>query len=75
MLEVNGLEQKKSINYNNSHLTLPNFKNLIVEYKGFKGDKIWTSLSQLAYNLHKFIQLDRNEKIEEESLVKLGLYG
>ena len=44
-------------------------------YKGFEGDKIWTSLSQLAYNLHKFIQLDRNEKIEEESLVKLGLYG
>ena len=44
-------------------------------YKGFEGDKIWTSLSQLAYNLHKFIQLDKNEKIEEESLVKLGLYG
>ena len=44
-------------------------------YKGFEGDKIWTSLSQLAYNLHKFIQLDTNEKIEEESLVKLGLYG
>lgn len=44
-------------------------------YKGFEGDKIWTSLSQLAYNLHKFIQLDRSEKIEEESLVKLGLYG
>lgn len=44
-------------------------------YKGFEGDKIWTSLSQLAYNLHKFIQLDKNEEIEEESLVKLGLYG
>ena len=44
-------------------------------YKGFEGDKIWTSFSQLAYNLHKFIQLDTNEKIEEESLVKLGLYG
>lgn len=44
-------------------------------YKGFEGDKIWTSLSQLAYNLHKFIQLDTNEKIEEDSPVKLGLYG
>ncbi|RWX45450.1 Transposase domain (DUF772) [Candidatus Electrothrix aarhusensis] len=44
-------------------------------YKGFEGDKIWTSLSQLAYNLHKFIQLDTNEKIEADSLVKLGLYG
>jgi IS5 family transposase len=44
-------------------------------YKGFEGDKIWTSLSQLAYNLHKFIQLDTNEEIEEDSLVKLGLYG
>jgi len=44
-------------------------------YKGFEGDKIWTSLSQLAYNLHKFIQLDKNEEIEEDSLVKLGLYG
>lgn len=44
-------------------------------YKGFEGDKIWTCLSQLAYNLHKFIQLDTNEEIEEESLVKLGLYG
>ncbi|MCI5116286.1 MAG: transposase [Candidatus Electrothrix sp. AU1_5] len=44
-------------------------------YKGFEGDKIWTSLSQLAYNLHKFIQLDKSEKIGEESLLKLGLYG
>lgn len=44
-------------------------------YKGFEGDKIWTSLSQLAYNLHKFIQLDTNEEIEEDSLVNLGLYG
>ncbi|MCI5165215.1 MAG: hypothetical protein D3903_03790, partial [Candidatus Electrothrix sp. GM3_4] len=44
-------------------------------YKGFEGDKIWTSLSQLAYNLHKFIQLDKSEKIGEESLLKLGMYG
>lgn len=44
-------------------------------YRGLNGDKVWTILSQLSYNLKKFIQLDRAEEIKEESLLKLGLYG
>jgi IS5 family transposase len=42
-------------------------------YHGFEGDKIWTCLCQMAHNLKKLLQLYRNEEIEEDSLVKLGL--
>ncbi len=42
-------------------------------YKGFKGDKVWSLLCQTAHNLKKFLQLYRAEKLEEKSLVKLGL--
>ena len=42
-------------------------------YKGFEGDRIWSLLCQTASNLKKFIQLWTEEKIEEKSLVKLGL--
>jgi IS5 family transposase len=42
-------------------------------YKGYTGDRIWTSLTQIAYNLKKFIQLWEKEEITEDSLIKLGL--
>jgi IS5 family transposase len=42
-------------------------------YRRFDGDKIWTRLCQIAHNLKKFLQLYQEEKIKEESLVKLGL--
>jgi IS5 family transposase len=43
-------------------------------YQGFEGDRIWTRLCQIAHNLKKFLQLyQQEEKIEEKSLVKLGL--
>jgi len=42
-------------------------------YRGFTGDKIWSGLCQMAFNLHKLLKLYREEKIKEESLVKLGL--
>lgn len=42
-------------------------------YNGFEGDQIWSLLCQTSYNLKKFIQLWSEEKIEENSLVKLGL--
>lgn len=42
-------------------------------YRGLDGDKIWTHLCQMVHNLKKFLQLYREEKIEEESLLKLGL--
>jgi IS5 family transposase len=41
-------------------------------YKEYTGDRIWTSLSQIAYNLKKFIQLWQKEEITEDSLIKLG---
>ena len=44
-------------------------------YKGIDGDRIWSLLCQIAYNLKKFLQLYKNEKISEESLMKLGLLG
>lgn len=44
-------------------------------YRGFKGDKVWSLLCQTAHNLKKFLQLYRAEKLEEKSLVKLGLLG
>lgn len=42
-------------------------------YQGLHGDRIWTLLCQTAYNLKKFIQLYRNEELEEKSLASLGL--
>lgn len=42
-------------------------------YRGFSGDCIWSLLCQTAYNLKKFLQLWRNEEIEEKGLIKLGL--
>ncbi len=42
-------------------------------YKGFEGDRIWSFLCQSAYNLRKFILLLQEEKIDEKSLIKLGL--
>ncbi len=42
-------------------------------YRGFEGDKIWSSLCQTAYNLKKFLQLYYKEKLTEDSLIKIGL--
>lgn len=42
-------------------------------YRRAEGDLIWALLCQTAYNLKKFVQLWREEKIEEECLVKLGM--
>ena len=42
-------------------------------YRGLKGAKIWTLLSQCAYNLKKFLQLYHNEALTEETLMKLRL--
>lgn len=42
-------------------------------YKAFEGDKIWTRLCQIAYNLKKLVQLYEKEALEEKCLVKLGL--
>nr|MBC8234333.1 hypothetical protein [bacterium] len=42
-------------------------------YQRLRGDRIWTLLSQTACNLKKFIQLYRNEELEEEGLMHLGL--
>jgi IS5 family transposase len=42
-------------------------------YRGFNGDKIWTRFCQIAHNLKKFLHLYRKEKIEEKSLISLGL--
>jgi len=42
-------------------------------YHELKGHRIWSLLCQTAYNLKKFLQLYYKEKIEEKSLVKLGL--
>ena len=44
-------------------------------YRGLRGDRIWTRLCQAAYNLKKFVQLYRAERVAEASLVKLGLLG
>lgn len=44
-------------------------------YRRIEGDRIWSLLCQIAYNLKKFIQLYRDEEISEESLMKLGLLG
>ena len=42
-------------------------------YSGLHGDRVWTLLCQIAYNLKKFLQLYREEELEENSLVTLGL--
>lgn len=42
-------------------------------YSGLIGDKIWSYLSQAAYNLRKFIRLYDEEEISEFSLKKMGL--
>jgi transposase, IS5 family len=42
-------------------------------YRSLKGARIWTLLHQCAYNLLKFLQLYREEKLPEETLLKLGL--
>lgn len=44
-------------------------------YRGIDGDRIWSILCQVAYNLKKFLQLYKDEKISEESLMILGLLG
>lgn len=44
-------------------------------YRGINGDRIWSLLCQIAYNLKKFIQLYKDEEISEDSLMKLGLLG
>jgi IS5 family transposase len=42
-------------------------------YRRLHGDRIWTLLCQTAYNLKKFLQLYRDEELEENSLIALGL--
>jgi IS5 family transposase len=42
-------------------------------YHRIHGDKVWTLMCQTAYNLKKFLQLYRDEKLEEKSLIMLGL--
>jgi IS5 family transposase len=41
-------------------------------YRGFIGDRIWSLLCQIAYNLKKFFQLYEQELLDEDSLIKLG---
>ena len=42
-------------------------------YNGFEGDRVWSLLCQTSYNLRKFILLLKDEKISEQSLIKLSL--
>lgn len=42
-------------------------------YRRLQGDRNWTLLCQTAYNLKKFLQLYRRKKLEENSLMSLGL--
>lgn len=42
-------------------------------YRGYTGARIWTLLSQGAFNLKKLLQLYYLEKIPEKSLIKLKL--
>jgi len=44
-------------------------------YRGIDGDRIWSLLCQVAYNLKKFLQLYKDEELSEKSLMKLGLLG
>lgn len=43
-------------------------------YLGLQGDKIWTTLSQAAYNLKKFLQLYEEEDYDESVLIALGVW-
>ena len=42
-------------------------------YRGIKATRIWTLLNQSAYNLKKFLQLYRQEALNESTLVALNL--
>lgn len=42
-------------------------------YHGFHGDRIWTLLCQVAYNLKKFLQLYEKKELNKDSLTNLGL--
>ena len=42
-------------------------------YRGLEGDRIWALLCQCAYNLRKFLQLYRDEALDENTLCNLGL--
>lgn len=42
-------------------------------YRRLVGDRIWTLLCQAAYNLKKFLQLYREEKLKENNEIRLGL--
>jgi len=42
-------------------------------YRALPGARLWTLLNQSADNLQKFLQLYRNEALEESTLVKLRL--
>ncbi len=42
-------------------------------YRRLHGDRIWTLLCQTAYNLKKFLQLYRDEKLQNNFLAVLGL--
>ncbi len=42
-------------------------------YRRLHGDKVWTLLCQTAYNLKKFLQLYRDEELENNSLAVIGL--
>ena len=42
-------------------------------YHRLHGDKVWTLMCQTAYNLKKFLQLYRDKKLEEKSLIILEL--
>jgi IS5 family transposase len=42
-------------------------------YRRLHGDRVWTLLCQTAYNLRKFLQLYRDEELENNSLAVLGL--
>jgi IS5 family transposase len=44
-------------------------------YVGLRGDQIWASLNQAAYNLKKFLQLYREEAYDESVLIALGLWS
>ena len=44
-------------------------------YRRLPGDRIWSLLCQTAYNLKKFVQQYRAERLTESSLVALGLLG
>ncbi|MBF0289919.1 MAG: hypothetical protein HQM14_19055 [SAR324 cluster bacterium] len=41
-------------------------------YRGIEGNKIWVGLGQTAYNLKKFYQLYCDEKLQEDTLCRLG---